>query len=882
MAKNRDIYFKVQHLPDLDLAKYRDKGIDANYIVRQFENLVFSLMINKNIDWIDFIYYKPKNISEISQISLQLLLRINCAEKASDEIINFINHTFLHEIYFSNKRNNHNISPDEIKQLEKVFENLPHVVCYENERVLVDEIKIIDFFDIEGDFSGPFFKKLWYWDYCDFNPANDFVFVSEIFGKLEECGFIVRVKRRNDEEEIYNQTQELILSLLHNVKMMETLKIEGSGFDNPIKGLFEKASEWISRLFEIWTNSRSAYHEIFVFGETVDEAMNLSQHLLSYLSTNRKFSLKEISSPSWKDIFLKGQFPIHDQLYEFIKNKVFETHPSAAPGFSKIEEPSSNKFQDYLRFKLESLRSIEELLPICRFVIPTKGEVKGFPLESFSYEPTTDGIHIGKLDVSEQDVKIPLLNLAKNTFVTGVPGSGKTTVLLNIISQLYANNVNFLCIEPVKTEFRSIMALNKSTEKDVSESNGFFRLSNEKIHAIPENIQLYSPGNDEFIPFSFNPFIIPAGITVDNHIKSLMTAFESAIPMIGPAPNLIRQTLIELYTNNERFTDKKIIDKLPCFNIYDIIDDPNKYSFPTILHFEKLIKVITSEIYEGVGEFKSQLQAFLDNRISTLTQYTMRKIFDTDKNSFGSVQDLLCSKVILEMDALSENEANLLTMFLITQLRNVIKLQDINPVNLKYILILEEAHNIVGTDLKNYGEGTADPKETASRFIIKMMAEIRAYGMGVIISDQFPTAVHSMIIKNTSTKIAHRVVSKEDKDVLADSMLLNEIQKETLTSASAGESFVFMEKWLKPLKVFEPHLKAIYNIDKDFGEREIIDIVKNSNWHKENQILAKKNEITIKQSLQKSKDKTTIDRNKIIESKKNMELLTNEFPNKDK
>ena len=65
---------------------------------------------------------------------------------------------------------------------------------------------------------------------------------------------------------------------------------------------------------------------------------------------------------------------------------------------------------------------------------------------------------------SSLEARLPLQTLTKHMFVAGVPGSGKTTAVYNMLVQLFRAGRPFLVIEPAKTEYR--------VSKDASGSSG--------------------------------------------------------------------------------------------------------------------------------------------------------------------------------------------------------------------------------------------------------------------------------------------------------------------------------------------------------------------------------------------------------------------------
>lgn len=75
-----------------------------------------------------------------------------------------------------------------------------------------------------------------------------------------------------------------------------------------------------------------------------------------------------------------------------------------------------------------------------------------------------------------------------------------------------------------------------------------------------------------------------------------------------------------------------------------------------------------------------------------------------------------------------------------------------------------------------------------------MLAEIRAFGQGIVIVDQIPTKIVLDAVKNTNLKAMLRLTAKDDRDYLGEAMNFNEAQKRFVSSLAArkgtGISFV--------------------------------------------------------------------------------------------
>jgi DNA helicase HerA-like ATPase len=177
--------------------------------------------------------------------------------------------------------------------------------------------------------------------------------------------------------------------------------------------------------------------------------------------------------------------------------------------------------------------------------------------------------------------------------------------------------------------------------------------------------------------------------------------------------------------------------------------------------------------------------------------------------------------VVLELDGLNDDEKALAMMFLSATVRAHAKANRRSGVGLTHVILLEEAHNIIGRGGGGGGEGQANPKEVAVRFFTRMLAEMRALGEGVIIADQLPTAIASEAVKSTNLKIMHRVVAADDREELGKSMLLDAGQMELAAQMSAGQSLVFREGWPRTRAVLEPDFKRDYGVEMPPDDQEL-------------------------------------------------------------
>jgi hypothetical protein len=78
--------------------------------------------------------------------------------------------------------------------------------------------------------------------------------------------------------------------------------------------------------------------------------------------------------------------------------------------------------------------------------------------------------------------------------------------------------------------------------------------------------------------------------------------------------------------------------------------------------------------------------------------------------------------------------------------------------------------------------------------------------------EQIPTKILSDAVKNTATKIAHRVPAADDREVLAGAMNLTEEQSSVFTALKPGEAIVSVEGHPLPIRVDVPNVSEMLGV----------------------------------------------------------------------
>ena len=122
--------------------------------------------------------------------------------------------------------------------------------------------------------------------------------------------------------------------------------------------------------------------------------------------------------------------------------------------------------------------------------------------------------------------------------------------------------------------------------------------------------------------------------------------------------------------------------------------------------------------------------------------------------------------------------------------------------SLEHLLVVEEAHRL----LKNVAQDGANehhgnPRGKAVEFFANVLAEMRSMGQGVIISEQIPTKLLPDVIKNTSTKIVHRLVAADDQTLVGASLGLKTGEEKYLATLKTGHALYFSEGMKRPTEI---------------------------------------------------------------------------------
>lgn len=602
-------------------------------------------------------------------------------------------------------------------------------------------------------------------------------------------------------------------------------------------------------LIEKYDTSPHFVANVMVLANGKEDAVSILDAAGSECLLKGKYNIASFSSNFNPTSFLDGEFDGLDNMRERMVAR------KGRPGLIICREDTVSINLNYL----PTLFSLEEIAPFFRFPALYDGETIQVAKETAPAAVDKKGsLFLGK-DSNGYDVYFPLSLLPKHAFVSGVPGSGKTNTMHHITSSLWKDHgIPFLVLEPAKQEYRAL-----ANDPDM------------------KAMYLFSPNADMSFPLHINPFEMPKGTLVAEHIRRLCSVFEGAFPLEPPMPFLL-DTAIEAIYRELGWIPEHV------YNGDELQDDGKKRALPTMsMLYRRLEQELKSTQYSD--EVRGNLESALKVRIGSLLRREMGDVFDVPESTF-TPEKWLEVPAVIELESMGTGPANFLTLMLCALIRETLKIdpkresgsiksnsnngaftiiankpelfageeifrviekdllnKEKNAVvrvrsesgrttiafgegdfvtvsaegkqvkgyyeldakkhaitifwgnkDVRHVIFIEEAHNLIGPESKEKTGADADPKQAATAFVVKMLAEVRALKEGIVIADQLPTVMAQEVLKNTGLKIALKITSADDRALLGSTMAASSIQLEQMATFNIGEALVFYGDLMRP------------------------------------------------------------------------------------
>jgi len=393
--------------------------------------------------------------------------------------------------------------------------------------------------------------------------------------------------------------------------------------------------------------------------------------------------------------------------------------------------------------------------------------------------PERESVELGEiLDRSRRPagpLVLPLESLNRHVFVCGATGAGKSQTVRALLEAATGAGIPWLVVEPAKAEYR-LMAARQTAE-----------------------VVRIRPGESDAIAAGLNP-LEPAPdaegrrFPLQTHADLVKALFIASFRSEEPFPQVLSAALTRVY--EDAGWDMALGETLAA-------DSSPRY--PTLADLQRAAIRIVREI--GYSQrVTDDVLGFIKVRLSSLRLGTTGRFLEGGHQlDFGR---LLRTSAVLEIEDVGDDADKAFLMGtvlirLVEHLRMEHRARSAGGpdgpsrpagtfgLKLRHLTVIEEAHRLLRRPEASGGAGGAAAH--AVEMFAGLLAEIRAYGEGLIIAEQIPERLVADVIKNTAVKITHRLPAADDRDAVGATMNMTRAQNRFLVTLRPGEAAVFAD-----------------------------------------------------------------------------------------
>jgi DNA helicase HerA-like ATPase len=375
---------------------------------------------------------------------------------------------------------------------------------------------------------------------------------------------------------------------------------------------------------------------------------------------------------------------------------------------------------------------------------------------------------------------LPLASLNRHVFVSGATGSGKSQTVRALLEAASGARIPWLVVEPAKAEYRLMAGR-------LAGAGGSGGMSTQVVRI--------RPGESDAIAAGLNP-LEPAPDTegrrfpLQTHADLIKALFVASFRSEEPFPQVLSAALTRAY--EDAGWDLALGETLTA--------NPNP-SYPTLADLQRAAGRVIREV--GYSQrITDDVLGFVKVRLASLRLGTTGRFLEGGHQiDFGK---LLAANAVLEIEDVGDDSDKAFLMgTVLIRLAEHLRMADRAaapgsraPAGLRHLTVLEEAHRL----LRRPEAGTRDGAAAhAVEMFAGLLAEIRAYGEGLIIAEQIPDRLVADVIKNTAVKITHRLPAADDRDAVGATMNMTRAQNRFLVTLRPGEAAVFADGMDYPL-----------------------------------------------------------------------------------
>jgi hypothetical protein len=227
-------------------------------------------------------------------------------------------------------------------------------------------------------------------------------------------------------------------------------------------------------------------------------------------------------------------------------------------------------------------------------------------------------------------------------------------------------------------------------------------------------------------------------------------------------------------------------------------------AYPTLTALQRAAEQVVTEI--GYSQrVTDDVLGFIRVRLASLRHGTTGLFLEGGHPiDFGA---LLRKNVVLEIEDVGDDADKAFLMgTVLIRLAEHLRLTGRTPghgegTGLRHLTVIEEAHRLLRRAGSADAPGGSGAAGHAVEMFAGMLAEIRAYGEGLIIAEQIPARLSADAIKNTAIKIVHRLPAADDREAVGATMNATPSQSRYLVTLTPGRAAVFSDGMDLPVLV---------------------------------------------------------------------------------
>jgi uncharacterized protein len=399
---------------------------------------------------------------------------------------------------------------------------------------------------------------------------------------------------------------------------------------------------------------------------------------------------------------------------------------------------------------------------------------------------------------------VSLDTLNRHTFVCGATGGGKSWTIRALLEALsrHGDGIPWLVIEPAKAEYARMAGRLADLEKS--------------------GVLIIAPGDPRVAPAGLNP-LEPASLApgdpdrtfpLQSHADLLRALFLATFRADEPFPQVLSRTLTECYqaAGWDLVTGAPLRTWDPETGQPGGGKDRRLPRYPTLGSLQQRALEVVKQI--GYGEdVRKNVQGFVDVRIGSLRTGAPGRFFQGGHPL--DLAALLRRNVVFEIEGITNDQDKAFVIgAVLIRLYEQLLLEERErfaregtDAKLRHVTVIEEAHRL----LRHVPLDS--PAAYSLELFATLLAEIRAYGEGIIVAEQIPSKLILDVIKNTALKIVHRLPAADDREAVGGTMNMSEAQSQHVVTLPPGDAAVFADGMDRPLLVRMPDSEGREAID---------------------------------------------------------------------